>query len=71
MLLALRDYFIQKQTANLQEIAWHFKQPPEMMRALLEHWIRKGKICRCEKPAHCGMKCQRCKPEVAEVYQWL
>lgn len=70
MLLALRDYLVQKQSANLQEIAWHFKQSPDMIRTLLAHWIRKGRVDRCDKPAGCGSRCQLCKPDVAEVYQW-
>lgn len=70
MLLALRDYLVKKQTANLQEMAWHLKQSPDMIRRLLQHWMLKGKVCRCEKPANCGNACQLCKPDAAEIYQW-
>jgi putative ferrous iron transport protein C len=70
MLLELRDYMIQKRSANLQEIAWHFKQTPETVRCLLAHWIRKGKVCQSERPPNCGTKCQLCKPANAEIYRW-
>lgn len=71
MLLQLRDYLSQKQSANLQEIAWHFKQPPETVRLWLSHWERKGRVCRQGKPAGCGVRCKTCKPEYAEVYRWV
>ncbi len=71
MLLELRDYLTEKQTANLQEMAWHFKQSPETVRLWLEHWIRKGRVCRAQNPVNCGTKCQACKPQVAEVYRWM
>lgn len=70
MLIALRQYLQQKEQVNLQELAWHFQQPPEVVRSWLEHWMQKGKVCRCEQPAGCGSRCQMCKPEVAEVYRW-
>ena len=71
MLLLLRDFLRQKHTANLQEIAWHLKQSPELTRTLLEHWIRKGRVSPCEKPSGCGTRCQSCRPEYAQVYQWV
>lgn len=70
MLLAIKDYMTTKKIANLQELSLHFKKQPDTMRCMLQHWIRKGKICRADKPAGCGVKCQMCKPSIAEVYSW-
>ncbi len=71
MLLQVKNYLMEKGKANLREIAFHLRQSPETVREILAHWVRKGKVHRCEAPANCGSKCQLCKPEVAEVYQWL
>ena len=70
MLIAVKEYFLVKKTVNLQELSLHFKQQPETIRCLLQHWVRKGKVCRAVKPAGCGSRCQLCKPSVAEVYEW-
>lgn len=69
ILVELKKYLQTKQTATLQELAWHFKRDPGMMRQLLSHWIRKGVIVRAATPAGCGTRCVQCKPEYAEVYQ--
>src|SRR3989338_6563331 len=70
ILIDIKKYLREKQTATLQELAWHFKRDPEMMRQLLSHWIQKGVIVRAKTPAGCGTRCVQCKPEYAEVYQF-
>lgn len=70
ILLDIKQYLIQKQVANLQEIAWHFKQQPEVIRVMLHHWIRKGKVEIAPKPKVCGSLCTQCEPSIAEVYHW-
>jgi len=70
MLLQLRDYLIEKQGANLQELTIHFQQSPIVIRTWLQHWIQKGKVC-CEKPTGCGSSCQKCPSAIAEHYKWV
>lgn len=71
MLLQLRDYLQARESANLQEMAWHFNQSPETVRCWLGHWLQKGRVCRVENPLGCGTKCQVCQPQLAEVYRWV
>ena len=71
MLLAIKTFLTERKTANLQEIAVHFCQQPKTVRCMLDHWVRKGKVCRLGKPPGCGSKCQMCKPQFAEVYRWM
>ena len=71
MLLAIKHYLSVKKTAHLKELSLHFNQPPDVMRLMLQHWIRKGQIQAGPKPAGCGVQCHACKPEIAEVYEWL
>jgi putative ferrous iron transport protein C len=70
MLINIKNYLQKKQTANLQEIAWHCQQSLEITRDMLQIWLRKGKVKICPKPVGCGSKCQQCQPEFAEVYEW-
>lgn len=70
MLLALRDFLRQRQTANLVEIARHLQQPVDLVRGLLAHWMQKAKVMRCAPPSGCGSRCQACPSDQAEVYQW-
>lgn len=71
MLLSLKAFLKERKTANLQELSLHFCKEPQIMRCMLEHWIRKGKICRLGKSAACGTKCQLCQPQFAETYEWI
>lgn len=70
MLLAVRDYLKQRETATLVEIARHLQQPVDLVRGLIAHWVQKNKVSRCPPPAGCGSRCQTCPPDQAEVYQW-
>lgn len=69
MLLSLKTFLKERKSANLQELSLHFSKEPQIMRCMLEHWIRKGKICRLG-PAGCKIKCQFC-PQFSETYQWV
>jgi len=70
MLLEIKKYLEKNNSANITELALHCHTSPETMQSLLKHWERKGKIAKCEKPNGCGSKCQMCKSQFAEVYQW-
>lgn len=71
MLLEIKKYLIAKKMANLQELSIHFCKEPETIRCMLAHWLRKGKIGRLKNPVGCQIRCHTCRPELAEVYQWI
>lgn len=71
MLLSIKKFLKEQKSANLQELSFYFCKHPDTMRYLLAHWIRKGKIRLVVKPKNCGIKCQACQPQFAEVYQWV
>ena len=71
MLLSIKIFLKERKSANLQELSFHFCKHPDIIRCLLAHWIRKGKICHLTKPKGCGIKCQACEPQFTEVYQWV
>ena len=69
-LIDVKNYLKQKSVSNLQTMAIHFQQDPELMRDMLAHWVRKGVIAIEEKPVQCGVRCVQCKPEVTAVYRY-
>jgi hypothetical protein len=71
MLLDVKKFMQAKYVANLEQIAAHIHQDPDLTRELLQHWIRKAKVEKLASPAGCGTRCQQCKPKYAEVYKWV
>ena len=71
MLLLIKAFLKERQSANLQELSLYFFKKPETMRFLMAHWIRKGRVRYQKKSASCGTKCQSCRLEFIEIYQWV
>jgi len=70
ILSELRDYLRQRGQASLQDLARHFDAEPEALRGMLEHWIRKGQVCRQRAGGPCGSGCTQCDPATLEIYLW-
>lgn len=71
ILIDVKNYLKQKSACNLQELSLYFQCEPEVMRHMLSHWVKKGVVVPQEKSESCGIKCVQCRPEVAQVYQYL
>jgi hypothetical protein len=69
MLSRLRDYLQQRRVAPLSDIALHLGVAPDVARAMLERWQRKGRIERVDTGRVCG-SCDRCAVGALEVYRW-
>jgi putative ferrous iron transport protein C len=74
MLSDIRIFLSERHRASLTEIALRLKVPPEAARGMLDHWIRKGRVCRLA--AVCGGGCRRgcggCSESAAnEIYEWV
>ncbi|MGD9658112.1 MAG: FeoC-like transcriptional regulator [Methylocystis sp.] len=68
MLLELKNYLASCGWVSVGDVAAKFSVSPETARAMLEHWVRKGKVSRLERHCHsCTLPCG--KSLVA--YQWL
>jgi DeoR/GlpR family transcriptional regulator of sugar metabolism len=69
MLLELKAYLASRRQASVRDVAAHFNISPETARALLEHWVRKGKVARLslEQCRQCALQCGKSW----EAYQWL
>ena len=69
MLMEIRDYLASRKEASVRDIATHFDISAETARALLEHWVRKGKASRLslDQCRQCALHCGKSW----EAYQWL
>ena len=69
MLVEVRDYLASRTEVSVRDVAVHFAIAPETARALLEHWVRKGKASRLslEQCRQCALHCGKSW----EAYQWL
>jgi hypothetical protein len=69
MLSQVADYLASRKEATVEDVAAHFRVPPQTARAMLEHWARKGRAVRigldqCRQCAiHCGKSW--------DAYQWV
>ncbi|WOG30201.1 FeoC-like transcriptional regulator [Endozoicomonas sp. 8E] len=69
MLLLIRDFLSEKGICTLAELSQHFEVDPEAMKAMLSHWVRKGKVV--EESSGCKQGCVSCGSEQLIVYRWL
>lgn len=69
-LIAIKEHLQQVKIASLGALAFYFKTDAETMRCMLDHWVRKGKVRKCNKTPACGSKCFKCEAPVIEVYEW-
>jgi DeoR/GlpR family transcriptional regulator of sugar metabolism len=67
MLQAIKHYLASRGEASLRDVAAHVDVAPETARAMLEHWMRKGMIARCEEGCRgCAAECGKS----LERYRW-
>jgi hypothetical protein len=69
MLMEVRDYLASRTEASVRDVAAQFGISPETARALLEHWVRKGRASRLslDQCRQCALHCGKSW----DAYQWL
>ncbi|MGY0219242.1 FeoC-like transcriptional regulator [Endozoicomonadaceae bacterium StTr2] len=67
MLVEIRDYLAEKASVSINELALHFDVPPDAMRGMLSHWIRKGYV---RHTTACSGGCNSCDTSETELYFW-
>jgi len=71
ILVDIRHYLANHQTATLNDLAIHFDADPESIRGMLQIWISKGRIKKMPVQTSCGGGCGRCHCSLGESYQWV
>lgn len=71
LLLEVRDYIRERKHVSLRDLALHFDTDPEVVRAMLDKWIAKGRVRKCSTAA-CGGCASNCSTAQAEeAYEWV
>lgn len=66
-LIELRNYLMKHKRLLLSELAYHFNQSPQATQAMLDYWIRKGKVRSLRQ--ECNKRC--CCHNQLEIYEWV
>lgn len=69
-LIDIKNHMITVKFATINSLCRLFQTDPETLRCLLSHWIKKGKIRRCDL-ALCAKKCSGCPAASGESYEWV
>jgi len=70
MLLELKKYLMNKQEVTLEELSRHFKEAPEIIEDMLEHWINKGKVVKTMSTEACRGCHLTCGMAHLSLYSW-
>lgn len=65
------NYVKSRQRVSLEDISRHFNAQSDAARAMLDLWIKKGRIQRHTATTSCGSSCQQCSPASTEIYIWV
>jgi putative ferrous iron transport protein C len=70
-LLDIKRYMQQVKMASLKGLSLHFNREPQLLRQLLQVWMRKGCIKQCKRTDRCGTSCGKCDVLLTEIYEWV
>ncbi len=70
-LLAVKAHLVKTKIASLQTLCLLFKTDTEAMRCMLQHFIRKGQLKKCQRTDACGQACFKCPTAQTELYEWI
>ncbi len=71
MLHDIKNYLLLHPKASMHALTQHFQVPPDVMSSMIDIWIAKGKVRKCSKEPHCGVKCMQCRPSTIEWFEWV
>lgn len=70
-LLDIKQHMMEVKMASLSSLSVRFHGDTELLRAMLAHWVRKGKLRQCMKTPRCGVSCGMCSAHTTEIYEWI
>ncbi|MGD9157113.1 MAG: FeoC-like transcriptional regulator [Desulfobacteraceae bacterium] len=70
ILTDIKQYLIDNRSASLADLSVRFHTGTDVMRGMLEHWIRKGKLRKLDNCFSCSGCCSFCKSDHTELYEW-
>ena len=70
MLLQLRDYICREKIVSTQQLTREFRLDLTALQPMLDLWVRKGVIQKCQDKANCQSTCFKCRTLPPEYYQY-
>lgn len=71
MLLQIRDYMRENRVASNQQLAREFRLDITALQPMLDIWLGKGVIVRCNQAASCKSRCtSKCHSQPPVYYQY-
>ncbi|EHL29872.1 FeoC-like transcriptional regulator [Legionella drancourtii] len=71
MLLQIRDYIGRQGVVSTQQLAREFHLDLPALQPMLDLWVGKGIIRKCQEKANCQSTCFKCRIQSLEYYQYL
>jgi DeoR/GlpR family transcriptional regulator of sugar metabolism len=71
ILSEIKHYLIRNRRAAIADIANRFDVEPDTVRAMLKHWIRKGRVRKLSAVTSCQGGCTKCDLDAVEIYEWV
>ncbi len=66
----IKSYLQARHQASLEDISLHLGSHTEAVRGMLDIWLRKGEVERCQASDTCGSACHQCDSALMEIYRW-
>ena len=71
MLLQIREFIHREQVVSTQQLAREFHVDEQALQPMLDIWIRRGVISKCEEKIACKSSCFRCTTNAPVYYQYI
>ena len=71
MLLQIRDYIRRERVVSTHQLTREFRLELPALQPMLDLWVSKGTIQKCQEKANCQSTCFKCRTQAPEYYQYL
>ena len=71
MLLQIRDYICRAGVVSTQQLTREFRLDLQALQPMLDLWITKGVIRKCQEKMNCQSSCYKCRISSPEYYQYV
>ncbi|MGL5741179.1 MAG: FeoC-like transcriptional regulator [Legionella sp.] len=71
MLLQLRDYICREGVVSTQQLTREFRLDLQALQPMLDLWMNKGVIRKCQEQKNCQSTCFKCRTHSPEYYQYI
>nr|WP_284498387.1 FeoC-like transcriptional regulator [Legionella maioricensis] len=70
-MLQIRDYICREGVVSTQQLTREFHLELTALQPMLDLWVSKGTIRKCQEKANCQSTCFKCRIQPPEYYQYL